>query len=209
MPNISSGSDSVDAFIGGYPDCVLTMIYGEPGSGKTTLAMHAALIQTKYGRKVLYLDSEGTFSLDRLRQLDPLCDSYLSSIFLLHPTSFLEQERQILALSSKVSLVVLDTIGYHYRTFWKEDPEVANASLVRQLQFLSSFSRTHHIPVLLINQVYSNIDRGGVRNVGGNIVRKWCKYILLLEKNPGRMTLEEPDAKSISLRILERGLEVF
>ena len=78
MPSLSTGSDSVDRFLGGYPDCVLTMIYGEPGSGKTTLAMHAALIQAKYGRKVLYLDSEGTFSLDRLRQLDPLCDSYLS-----------------------------------------------------------------------------------------------------------------------------------
>ena len=204
---ISSGSDSVDRFIGGYPVSVLSMIYGEPGSGKTTLGMHAALIQAKYGRKVIYVDAEHAFSLDRLRQLDPKCDEYLSNIFILRPDSFLEQERQISSLPRNVSLVVVDTIGHYYRRYWRENSSEANASLIRQLQALSSLT-SENIPVLLINQVYTNIDSGELKNVGGKLVRKWCKYIIQLRKEPALFTLEEPDGKKCGLEIVQEGLRL-
>ncbi len=208
MPKISSGSDTVDRFIGGYPDSVLTMIYGEPASGKTTLGMHAALIAAKYGRKVIYIDTEEGFSLDRLRQLDPECDSYLSNLFVLPCRSFLEQEKIILSLPTNVSLVVVDTIGHLYRMALREDADAANQSMIAQLQHLSRLNQ-QSIPVLLINQVYADFATGGVKNVGGNLLRTFCRYIILLSTNPREFALEEPDGKKCPMEIVQEGITLL
>jgi len=53
---------------GGLQSRCITHIYGSPGSGKTNIALMATANAVKNG-KVIYIDSEGSFSVERLRQI--------------------------------------------------------------------------------------------------------------------------------------------
>jgi len=53
---------------GGIERDAITNIYGPAGSGKTNIALAATII-TSGEKKVIYMDTEGSFSLERFRQL--------------------------------------------------------------------------------------------------------------------------------------------
>ena len=53
---IKTGTEELDNFLENYKG--LTTLYGEGGSGKTTLCMLAAIEQALNNKKVLYLDTE-------------------------------------------------------------------------------------------------------------------------------------------------------
>src|SRR3989339_2029399 len=92
---ISAGSYDLNKFLfGGYETDIITTIYGQAGSGKTNLCMLAAVSQAKKANKVIYIDTEGGFSVERFKQLAG--ESYketLKNILLLKPTKFNEQEQ--------------------------------------------------------------------------------------------------------------------
>ena len=64
---IKTGTEELDNFLENYKG--LTTLYGEGGSGKTTLCMLAAIEQALNNKKVLYLDTEINFSADRFEQI--------------------------------------------------------------------------------------------------------------------------------------------
>jgi len=68
---ISSGSIIVDflTIIGGFPLGAIVEIFGDEGSGKTTLALMCMREAIKQGRKVLWLDFERTINHELLRKL--------------------------------------------------------------------------------------------------------------------------------------------
>jgi len=67
---ISAGSFDLNKWLfGGYEKDVITMIAGSPGSGKTNFVLLAACSQAKKGGKVIFIDTEGGFSVDRVRQI--------------------------------------------------------------------------------------------------------------------------------------------
>ena len=67
---ISTGSFELNKWLFvGYEKDVITMIAGPPGSGKTNFVILAACSQAKKGNKVLFMDTEGGFSVDRVRQI--------------------------------------------------------------------------------------------------------------------------------------------
>ena len=70
MVKIPTGSKCIDANIGGgiSPETV-TLIYGEPESGKTTLAMQCAVHCAVQNLKVLFVDCDNTFYAKRLAQI--------------------------------------------------------------------------------------------------------------------------------------------
>ena len=47
----------------------VTCIYGPAASGKTTLALMACVEAAKEGKKVLFIDTEEGFSVDRFKQI--------------------------------------------------------------------------------------------------------------------------------------------
>ena len=67
---ISAGSYELNRFLeGGYETDVITMIVGPAGSGKSNFCLLTAVSQAKKGNKVIFVDTEGGFSLERVKQL--------------------------------------------------------------------------------------------------------------------------------------------
>ena len=93
MSKISAGSYDLNKWLyGGYENDIISVIYGGPGTGKTNFCLLAAVSQAKKGNKVLYIDTEGGFSSERVKQIaGEENEKVLGNILLLKPTSFDEQ----------------------------------------------------------------------------------------------------------------------
>lgn len=172
---ISAGSYELNKFLfGGYETDIITTFYGPGGSGKTNMCMILTASQAKKGNKIIYIDTEGGFSIDRFKQLlftdedKKRTDEYLKNIFLLKPTSFDEQEKSFEQLlkhikNENISLIVVDSIAMLYRlelgdaikTGEDEKIREVNRKLARQLRILNEIARKQNIPVIVTNQVYS------------------------------------------------------
>jgi len=81
-------------------------------------------------------------------------------------------------------LIVVDSLVALYRLHRDEAEEVqeTNAALSRQLSTLSRIARTHDLPVLVTNQVYSRFDTDETEVVGRDIPAYWSKALIELEK---------------------------
>ena len=121
MVKISAGSYDLNRWLyGGYERDIISVIYGASGTGKTNFCLLAAVSQARRGNKVIFVDTEGGFSVERIKQLAP--DDYeevLKNIFLLKPTNFEEQKKsfdQLLKyLINDISLIVVDGMTILYR----------------------------------------------------------------------------------------------
>src|SRR3989344_6624228 len=106
---------------GGYESGVITMIAGPPGSGKTNFVLLAACSQAKKGSKVIFVDTEGGFSVDRVKQIAPECyEEILKNFLILSPTNFEEQKKSFEKLlkslkENSVGLIVVDGMAMLYR----------------------------------------------------------------------------------------------
>ena len=171
---------------GGYERGIITTIFGPAGSGKTTLCMIAAIAAAK-DKKVLYVDTEGGFSAERLVQLSGR--EAMRNILVLKPTSFEEQAKAIDNLrqmaNDKIGLIVLDTISMLYRVEVgrKKDPKDIYGELDLQISYLTHIARKNSIPVIVTNQVYSDFDeKDGVKMVGGDVLKYASKCLIELAK---------------------------
>ena len=63
-----TGSIDLNQLIDGYKK-EITYIYGEHATGKTTLCLMAAYNAAKQDKKVVYIDTESGFVVDRLQQI--------------------------------------------------------------------------------------------------------------------------------------------
>ncbi|MBI2137585.1 DNA repair and recombination protein RadB [Candidatus Woesearchaeota archaeon] len=183
---LKTGSQALDEFLeGGYETSVITTIFGPSGTGKTTACLLSAISAAKSG-KVIFIDTEGGFSTERLKQLSPEYKQVLERIFLLKPTTFEEQKNNIDSLNKKlpksVSLIICDTISALYRVERGGDNQQLNAELGRQIGKLLEISRKNEIPVIMTNQVYADFtDKTKVRMVGGDIITYNSKCMIELQ----------------------------
>ena len=102
---ISAGSYDINKFLfGGYDTDIITTIYGPPACGKTNLCMLATVSQAKKGNKVIFIDTEGGFSIERFKQLaqEDFQES-IQNVILLQPTSFEEQIKAFFALLKELN----------------------------------------------------------------------------------------------------------
>ena len=90
MTKIPSGSKILDRMMeGGYEKDIITTIFGPAGSGKTVLCMLCAINAVRNGKKVIYIDTENNFSVERLKQICKFdYNKVLSNMVFLNPTSF-------------------------------------------------------------------------------------------------------------------------
>jgi len=209
---ISAGSFDLNKWLyGGYEAGVITMIAGPPASGKTNFVMLAACSQAKKGRKVIFIDTEGGFSTERVKQIVPDdFESVLKNILLLKPTNFSEQRAIFNRLDNQIKkedigLLIVDGMAMHYRlelgnvknkeTASAEDIKKINRALAWQMKTLAEISRKQSIPILITNQVYHEFlseeerNRGikpSVNLVGGDLMKYWSKAIIELKNENGK-----------------------
>ena len=197
MVKISAGSYDLNKFLhGGYETDIVTVIYGPSGTGKTNFCLITAVSQAKKGNKVIYIDTEGGFSIERVKQLAPEnTNDVLKNIFLLKPTNFEEQKDSFKTLlkylKDEVSLIIVDGMTILYRLDFaaaKEknsgEMQKINAELVNQIKTLAEIARKREIPILVTNQIYNWEDEK--RMVGGDIIKYWSKCHIELSHDKGR-----------------------
>lgn len=231
---ISAGSFDLNKFLyGGYDKDIITTIYGPPGSGKTNFCILAAVSQAKKGKKVIFIDTEQGFSIERFKQV---CgedfENFLKNILLMKPSSFEEQDKSFSQLlkeikSNEIGLIVVDGMTMLYRLELaearnKSEQEVSriNSELARQLRILAEIARTKNIPVITTNQVYSeflseeDLKKGKEKEVymvGGTLLGYWSKCLIELQNNRGKrkMILRKHRSlpeKSMDFEIINSGV---
>lgn len=222
MTKISAGSYDLNKWLfGGYESDIITVLYGAAGTGKTNFCMLAAVSQAKKNNKVIYIDTEGGFSVERVRQLAPEnCEDVLKNILLLKPTSFSEQKKSfeelLKYLKDEVSLIIVDGMTILYRLAYaaaREENESEmrkiNAELARQMRVLAEIARKKNIPVIVTNQVYNWDD--SQKMVGGDILKYWGKCLIEIENDKGRRTAylrkhRSLPEKQIEFQIINEGI---
>ncbi|MCA9485980.1 MAG: DNA repair and recombination protein RadB [Nanoarchaeota archaeon] len=221
MAKVSAGSfDLNKLFHGGYDKDIVSVLYGGPGSGKTNFVLLAAVSQARKGNRVIFIDTEGGFSTERVKQLVGEKGNYkdvLHNIVLLKPTSFEEQKKAFSDLNkylkNHVSLIVVDGMTILYRLDfadarekgreksesgkWRADDGVQtiNSELAKQMKTLAEIARKKEIPVLVTNQIYRWEDED--KMVGGDILKYWGKCLIELENDKGRRTVKLKKHRSL------------
>lgn len=188
-----SSNSSLDALLGGgFEKGVITQIFGPPSSGKSNITLALAVNVAKDGKKVIYIDTEGGISIDRIKQISgPDFQSVANNIIVFEPTNFLEQNDNLKSIEvwlrknhNDVDLLILDSAVALYRVDDMKSSKL-NKELGKQMGILSKIARKYDIAVVLTNQIYSAFDDEGnndVRAVGGTILQYWSKVILQLER---------------------------
>jgi len=200
MAKISAGSYDLNKWLyGGWETDVISVLYGASGTGKTNFCLCAVVSQAKKGNKVLFMDTEGGFSTERIKQLaGEESAEVLKNILVLKPTSFNEQKKDFEKLleyvDKQVSLIVIDGMTILYRLEFaaareKENGEMQkiNSELVKQLRTLAEISRKKQIPILITNQIYNWENES--KMVGGDILKYWSKCHVELKNEKGNRTV--------------------
>jgi DNA repair protein RadB len=186
-----SAPEPLQSLIGGVHHKALTNFYGAPGTGKTNVCLLLALESVRSGSgDVVYMDTEGGFSMERLLQIDPEAEKLAGRIRLLEPKTFKEQGELIRALQkTDAAMVIVDSAAALYRLEYS-DPEKealeANRALSRQMSVLSTIAREKDIPVIVTSHTYKNWDTDNNEIVGGDAIKYWAKAVVFLERT-GKM----------------------
>ena len=206
---VMTGSYDVNKWLnGGYEAGVITLFYGPAASGKSNFTMLAACHLAKKDKKIIFIDSEGSFSIDRINQIaGGIPEFILKNILILKPTNFEEQKKSFLRMekeikSDNIGMIIVDSMTMFYRLALAdaraggiEDVRAVNSDLAKQMKSLYEISRKRDIPILITAQVYSDFlseedflagKEAGINVVGGDILKYWSKCIIELQSKNGK-----------------------
>jgi DNA repair protein RadB len=185
---IPTGCISLDKLLrGGFPAECVSLVYGEAETGKTSLAVQCVVNCARRGIKSLFIDTDGTFSYERLSQIAEYDYEKISPLMIImRPTTFQEQSRAIDQLekiiTNKFGLIVVDTVTSLYRVELDDPKETyaANRELNRQLAVLTQIVKTCGVAALIISQVRS-VPFGEtveMKPVATRVLNYWSDIIL-------------------------------
>ena len=210
VSKIMTGSHDLNKWLeGGYERDIITLIYGPSASGKSNFAMLAASHNAKKNKKIIFIDTEGSFSIDRVNQIClGMPEFVLNNIIILKPTSFQEQRKSFYKLLKElketkgIGLIIVDSITMLYRLeladarkIGLEEVRSVNNDLAKQMRALYEIARKRGIPVLITSQVYNEFlseadwmagKEAGVNVVGGDILKYWSKCIIESKNKNGK-----------------------
>ena len=222
---LKSNSSLDDLLEGGFEKGAVTQIFGSPSSGKSNVTLSLAVNVAKGGKKVVYIDTEGGISIDRIKQISgPYFSNVANNIIVFEPTDFLQQSENLRSIDvwirkhyEEVDLIVLDSAVALYRV---DDMKsyMLSKELRKQIQTLSNIARKYDIAVVITNQIYNAFDDEGnneVKAVGGDIIAYISKVIIKLERgeetNQRIATLMRhrslPEGRQVIFSITSNGIE--
>lgn len=204
---ILTGSRCIDSSLddGIFPGSLL-LIYGEPETGKTTLAMQCAVSCALQNFKTLFVDCDNSFAPKRLSQAAAgKFDEIADHIILVKPNDFGEQEAVINRLAEYTAknfgLVVIDTVTSLYRVKVAEASGRAfglNRELNRQMAILAQTAKTQKIPIIVTSQVRSVFDDSyvSVAPVATRVLKFWADTIIAMKPTENPQTIKAVLEKS-------------
>jgi RecA/RadA recombinase len=161
-PTGSKGLD--DILHGGFKRGELTLIYGEANTGKTAITLQAVYEATRRGYKVLYIDTERSFTSQGFNQAGPRAEEIGKMISLFMPDTFNAQRRIIESLENyvtpKTALIVVDSMTGLYRLSLTDAKGTfaLNKDLSGQLAQLKSLVSRRGVACVITGQVHTKID---------------------------------------------------
>ena len=203
--NITTGSKEFDSLLGGkgLETKAITEAFGAYGSGKTqlglSLAVNAQLPLEQGGAegKAVYIDTEGTFRPERIRQiaetkgLNP--ESVLKNILVArafnsdHQILLVDKVGELIKNGEPVRVVIIDSLTAHFRAEFAGRGQLADRQqkLNKYLHNLMRIAEQHNLAVFVTNQVMSNPAQmfgDPTVAIGGNIVGHASTYRLYLRR---------------------------
>ncbi len=217
---LSSECEGLDRLLGGgFEPGIITQIYGEAGTGKTSILLQLAVGAVARGKKVIFIDTEG-FSVERFKQIaGDEAKAVGAKIVVFEPLN-LEQQHAAIKDAARImgkefGLLILDSATSLYRAaFEGDDNRPVRRALAVQLGELQEMARRHRIPVVVTNQVYMEIETGNLRPLGGMAMDHATKTSIFVEKRGEGKRLARlvkhrsmPEGAVEELRITARGVE--
>nr|CAB3473355.1 unnamed protein product [Digitaria exilis] len=194
--HITTGSGDLNNILGGGIHCKeVTEIGGVPGVGKTQLGIQLAInvqIPVEYGGlggKAVYIDTEGSFMVERVYQIAEGCISdilehfphshekssfaqkqlqpehFLADIYYFRVCSYTEQIAAInylekfLGEHKDVRIVIIDSVTFHFRQDF-DDMALRTRVLSGLSLKLMKIAKAYNLAVVLLNQVTTKFAEG-------------------------------------------------
>ncbi len=215
---VSTGCLPFDELLGGGLERrTITQVYGEPGSGKSTVILLPVVATLKAGKGVIFFDTEG-LSVERFRQIGgEKAEELAERLYVYEPPDFEQQglmiaESESLLKKGGIELLVMDSATALYRAELGQTRE-AQRRLASQMIYLLGLSRRFSIPVLITNQVYVDPESGEFRPMGGPVLQHLCKAIVRIDRLNGlrKAALVKhrslPEGSSFTFEITATGIE--
>jgi len=155
-PIIATGLPILDEYLlGGFRKDALLHFYGEPGAGKSTMAMQFMIHIMRDGWKGIWVDCNGAFSLEKFQVMSQ-DTTLLNRLITVQTKSFSQQTLVLQQLKfhlENVGVVVVDPITYHYRTerFQEASQGYFQELVDNQLGTLIGIAHAQLIPIIVIN----------------------------------------------------------
>jgi DNA repair protein RadA len=200
---ITTGSKNLDKLLGGGVETqAITEFCGEFGTGKSQISMQLCITsqqppeQGGLGGKVLFLDTEGTFSPERINSValakgfDP--KKVLENIIYArcynsdHQMLLVDKAFKVVE-EEGVKLVVVDSLISHFRGEYvgRESLAERQQKLNRHIHKLLRLAEIYNLAVVVTNQIQSNPQAffgDPNRPAGGNIVAHASTHRLYIRK---------------------------
>jgi len=225
ISRFSSGSDSIDLLLdGGYRVGEMVEVFGASNTGKTQLAMQAALSCASRKHSVLFVDTEGTFrperleSMSRARGWDPA--EILPRVYRTRAADASAQFDALRLVNTRGELkdcrmTIVDTVT---KNFSIQYPGRMNLPKRQGLldSYLSETGRSAFIKgiaVLLTNRVTSFSTAAGIReaHIGGDTLSQMVHRMIHLTRRRDRvraaLVIGGVEVKTSEAVISERGLD--
>ena len=199
---ITTGCSNIDNLIGGGVETrALTETYGAYGSGKTQLAHQLAVnVQLPLNKgganaKAVYIDSEGTFRPERIKQMaegagiDP--EVALKNIMIArafnsdHQILLVEKVADLIKEGANIKLVIVDSLTSHFRAEFTGRGQLADRQqkLNKHMHNLAKLAEQFNLAVYITNQVMANpamMFGDPTSPIGGHIVGHASTFRLYL-----------------------------
>ena len=202
---ITTGSVELNNLLGGkgVETKAMTEAYGAFGSGKTQLGLTLAVnvqmpkSQGGAGGKAVFIDTEGTFRPDRIRQIaegvGAKPETVLKNILVArafnsdHQILLIDKIGELVKNGEDIKLLVVDSLTAHFRAEFAGRGQLADRQqkLNRYLHTLMRLAEQYNIAIFVTNQVMANpamMFGDPTTAIGGNIVGHASTYRIYLRR---------------------------
>jgi DNA repair protein RadA len=203
--HITTGSKELDNLLGGrgVETKAITEAFGAYGSGKTqlglSLAVNVQLPIDKKGAegKAVYIDTEGTFRPERIRQIADTkglnSESVLKNIFVArafnsdHQILLIDKIGEMIKEGEPIKIVIIDSLTAHFRAEFSGRGMLADRQqkLNKYLHNLMKIAEQYNLAIYVTNQVMANpamMFGDPTTAIGGNIVGHASTFRMYIRK---------------------------